>query len=71
MTVLVVDPSAVVALLKSELGWEALALRLHAAASCVLSAAGRPPVGAAATGSKSITLPPVNFPAIRTAARAG
>ncbi|MBK8534488.1 MAG: hypothetical protein IPL59_04805 [Candidatus Competibacteraceae bacterium] len=42
MTVLVVDPSAVVALLKSELGWEALALRLHAAASRVLSAAGRP-----------------------------
>jgi hypothetical protein len=43
MTVLIVDPSAVVALLKSELGWEALALRLHAAASRVLSVAGRPP----------------------------
>ena len=40
MTVLVVDPSAVVALLKSEPGWEALALRLHAAASRVLSVAG-------------------------------
>ncbi|MBK8754681.1 MAG: type II toxin-antitoxin system VapC family toxin [Candidatus Competibacteraceae bacterium] len=37
---MVVDPSAVVALLKSELGWEALVLRLHAAASRVLLVAG-------------------------------
>ena len=40
MTVLVVDTSAVVALLKSEPGWEALASRLHAAASRLLSVAG-------------------------------
>ena len=40
MTVLVVDPSAVVALLKNEPGWEALATRLHAAGSRVLSVAG-------------------------------
>lgn len=40
MTVLVVDTSAVVALLKSEPGWEALASRLHAAPSRLLSVAG-------------------------------
>jgi ribonuclease VapC len=40
VTVLVVDTSAVVALLKSEPGWEALASRLHAASSRVLSVAG-------------------------------
>lgn len=40
MTVLVVDPSAAVALLKSEPGWEALALRLHGATSRLLSVAG-------------------------------
>jgi ribonuclease VapC len=40
VTVLVVDTSAVVALFKSEPGWEALASRLHAAASRVLSVAG-------------------------------
>ena len=40
MTVLVVDTSAVVALLKSEPGWEALASRLHAAASRLLSVVG-------------------------------
>ena len=39
MTVLVVNTSAVVALLKSEPGWEALASRLHAASSRVLSVA--------------------------------
>lgn len=40
MTVLVVvDTSAIVALLKSEPGWEALATRLHAASSRVLSVA--------------------------------
>lgn len=39
MTGLVVDTSAVVALLKSEPGWEALASRLHAAASRLLSVA--------------------------------
>jgi len=39
VTVLVVDTSAVVALLKSEPGWEELAMRLHAAASRVLSVA--------------------------------
>ena len=40
MTVLAVDPSAVVALLKNEPGWEALASRLHAAASRLLSVVG-------------------------------
>lgn len=40
MTVLVVDPSAVVALLKNEPGWEALTARLHAATSRLLSVAG-------------------------------
>lgn len=40
MTVLVVDTSAVVALLKSEPGWETLASRLHAAAFRLLSVAG-------------------------------
>lgn len=35
-----VDPSAAVALLKSEPGWEALASRLHGATSRVLSVAG-------------------------------
>lgn len=40
MTVLVVDTSAVVALLKSEPGWETLASRLHAAASRLLSVVG-------------------------------
>ena len=40
VTVLVVDTSAVVALLKSEPGWEALASRLHAAPSRLLSVAG-------------------------------
>jgi ribonuclease VapC len=39
VTVLVVDTSAVVALLKSEPGWETLATRLHAASSRVLSVA--------------------------------
>ena len=39
MTVLVVDASAVVALLKGESGWETLATRLHVAASRVLSVA--------------------------------
>jgi ribonuclease VapC len=39
VTVLVVDTSAVVALLKNEPGWEALATRLHAAASRLLSVA--------------------------------
>ncbi|MBK8752987.1 MAG: type II toxin-antitoxin system VapC family toxin [Candidatus Competibacteraceae bacterium] len=37
---MVVDSAAAVALLKSEPGWEALASRLHAAASRVLSVAG-------------------------------
>ena len=40
MTVLVVDTSAVVALLKSEPGWETLASRLHAAAFRLLSVVG-------------------------------
>lgn len=40
MTVLVVDPSAIVALLKSEPGWESLAARLHEASSRALSVAG-------------------------------
>ena len=40
MTVLVVDTSAVVALLKSEPGWETLASRLHVATSRLLSVAG-------------------------------
>jgi ribonuclease VapC len=40
VTVLVVDTSAVVALLKSEPGWETLASRLHAAAFRLLSVAG-------------------------------
>ena len=40
MTVLAVDTSAVVALLKGEPGWEALASRLHAATSRLLSVAG-------------------------------
>ena len=40
MTVLVVDPSAVVALLKNEPGWEALATHLHAAGSRLLSVVG-------------------------------
>ena len=40
MTVLVVDTSAVVALLKSEPGWETLASRLHAAAFRQLSVVG-------------------------------
>jgi ribonuclease VapC len=39
VNVLVVDTSAVVALLNSEPGWEALASRLHAAAARVLSVA--------------------------------
>lgn len=39
MNVLVVDTSAVVALLKNEPGWETLATRLHAAPSRVLSVA--------------------------------
>lgn len=39
MSVLVVDTSAIVALLKSEPGWEELATRLHAAASRVVSVA--------------------------------
>lgn len=40
MTVLVVGTWMVVARLENEPGWEALALRLHAAASRVLSVAG-------------------------------
>ncbi len=39
MTVLGVDTSAVVALLKNEPGWETLATRLHTASSRVLSVA--------------------------------
>jgi ribonuclease VapC len=40
VTVLAVDPSAVVALLQNEPGWEALATRLHAAGSRRLSVVG-------------------------------
>lgn len=50
MTVLVVDTSAVVALLKSEPGWEMLATRLHAASSRVISVANWVELGLVVAG---------------------